>query len=772
MEGLSIRIRGIVQGVGFRPYIWHLAQQHQICGTVWNDSQGVMIHAFAEMHCLQHFIEQIPEQLPPLATIDAIDVHTLSVPQPPHTFTIADSSHNASMQTPVSADAATCPHCLEEINDPTNRRYRYPFTNCTHCGPRLSIVQRMPYDRHNTSMAKFNMCPACLREYQNPADRRFHTQTNCCAECGPKIWLQDNHGEHLASDDVIELAARQLCEGRILAIKGLGGFHLACDASNADSVALLRSRKFRYAKPLAVMALDIAMIKRYALVDEKAARALGDKPAAIVLLRKHEKELANAVSFDDRHIGFMLAYTPLHHLLLHACKRPLVMTSGNISEQPQCIDNAQAEEQLKTIADSFLLHDRDIINRLDDSVVRIIHGSQQILRRARGYAPNSLTLPAGFEHADGILAMGAELKNSVCLIKQGKAIVSQHIGDLQDMPTQRDYQNTLALYQQLHEFKAQKIAVDLHPNYISTQNGQQYAAQHTLPLTSVQHHHAHIAASMAEYGLASDTSAVLGVVFDGLGMGPDQQLWGGEFLIADYQQYQRLAALQPIALPGANQAMREPWRNTLAQLHHYFDWSSLSTHSSDLTFFQNMRKKPVTPLLSMLDKSINSPLCSSAGRLFDAFAALLGLYTDSISYEGQAAIALENLATPAFPSQSAYHHAFTWHTIRGVEMIECKALWQAVLNDLENDIDSSEIAARIHRSIIEMIVNTIQQLTRHTQTHTIVLSGGVFQNALLLEGTTEQLSRCGFQVLFPRQFPINDGGIALGQGLICAAQTC
>ncbi len=770
MPGQAVRVRGIVQGVGFRPYIRNLAKRHRLRGSVWNDGQGVMIHVWGERQNLQAFIRQIPEQLPLLARLYSIETDALTGAPACDDFIIAPSRQNQAAQTPVAADAATCSACLAEIDDPHNRRYRYPFTNCTYCGPRLSIVRRIPYDRCNTSMAAFTMCPQCRQEYENPADRRFHAQANCCPACGPQLWLQDRDGRKINCPDALAHAAELLQQGYILAIKGLGGFHLACDAGSEAAVSLLRHRKRRYAKPLALMARDLDMIATHAHLGDAERLALQDKAAPIVLLAAKGMGLASGIAPGEDKLGFMLPYTPLHYLLMQHLQRPLVMTSGNLSEEPQCSANAAALSKLKSIADYFMLHDRDIVNRLDDSVLRFMAGQRHLLRRARGFSPEMLALSSGFESSDGILAMGGELKNSFCLLKAGQAIVSQHIGDLEDAATQQDFRNAVTLYQRLFGFEVRSVAVDLHPGYLSTQYGQQRATESDLPLIPVQHHHAHIAACLAEHQVARDAAPVLGVVFDGLGMGADGRLWGGEFLLADYTEFRRLACLQPIAMPGGVQAIREPWRNAYAQLVHYFDWQWLQQGYSGLEFIAELQNKPLETLAAMIAKGINSPPCSSCGRWFDAFAAVLGLADKEISYEGQAAIALENLAAPVFDEQLPYAEAYTLHRQDGAWVIGWQPLWQAVLADLGRGRNKAIIAARVHHSLAEATVATVLKLSGQTATDTIVLSGGVFQNRLLLESVTRQLLYNDKTVLSAQSYPLNDGGLALGQAAVAAAR--
>ncbi|WP_027149891.1 carbamoyltransferase HypF [Methylobacter tundripaludum] len=769
MPGRAIRVRGIVQGVGFRPTIWRLARQHRLTGEVWNDGLGVMIHAFGSDEDLEAFIEQIPLQLPPLARLDSLEAQSLDEQPQSNEFRIVASRHNG-VETPIAADAATCVDCLADIADPGNRRYRYPFTNCTHCGPRLSIIRKVPYDRCHTGMAEFAMCPQCRQEYDNPADRRFHAQANCCPDCGPKLWLEDRHRVQLDCADPLTHAAALIRQGYIIAIKGLGGFHLACNATDADAVNRLRERKRRYAKPFALMA-DAITITRYALMDEEETRALHDKAAPIVLLTAKGETVAPGVAPDDDKLGFMLPYTPLHTLLLQALDEPIVLTSGNISDEPQCTDNDEAREKLADIADYLLLHDRPIVNRLDDSVARLMDGKMRLLRRARGYSPEALLLPPGFEQTDTILAMGAELKNSFCMLKNDQAVVSQHIGDLENAAVQRDYRNAIDLYKNLYGFKPQCIAVDNHPGYLSTQYGQTLAETDAAVLVPVQHHHAHLAACLAEHGVALNAPPVLAAIFDGLGLGDDGALWGGEFLLGDYRGYTRLGHFQPIALPGGTQAMREPWRNSYAQLLYYFDWETLQRDFADLDIIKVLASKPLAMLTTMISKNLNSPPSTSCGRWFDAFAATLGLHSEQVHYEGQAAIALEILATPLFADEQAYPQAWAIDRSGELSVLSWQGLWLAVLADLKRGADKARIAARIHHSLIAATVELLSELSRQTGIDRIVLSGGVFQNRLLLEGVSGELRRYGKTVLSPQRYPMNDGGLALGQAVIAAARS-
>jgi hydrogenase maturation protein HypF len=769
LTGKAIRVRGTVQGVGFRPFIWHLARQYGLKGSVWNDEQGVMIHAWGESQLLQNFIKQISLHTPPLAKILSINSTELYTQPEINDFQIRISQHNTTAQTPITADAATCPECLAEIQDPSNRRYRYPFTNCTHCGPRLSIIRRIPYDRYNTSMDIFPMCAACQAEYETPVNRRFHAQANCCADCGPELWLENALAEKISVTDAIKHAADLIKQGHIVAIKGLGGFHLACDATNESAVARLRQRKKRYGKAFALMAKNITAIKDYAQIDNLEQQALTDNSAAILILDAKAKKLAASVAINDDKLGFMLPYTPVHSLLLQQLEHPVVMTSGNISDEPQCINNQQARQKLQFIADYFLMHNRNIVNRLDDSVARKLGDNIHLLRRARGFSPEVLKLPDGFSGKQQILAMGAELKNSFCLIKNGLAIVSQHMGDLENAETQRDYRHQLELYQHLFDFKAEVIAVDLHPNYLSTQYGQQLTRSQDLPIHSVQHHHAHVAACMAEHGLTLDTRPVLAAVFDGLGLGLEGQLWGGEFLLSDYLSCKRLGHFQPITMPGGVQSIYEPWRSAYAQLNYYFDFEQIRQDYKDLEVFRLLETKPLALLTTMMEKNLNSPLSSSCGRWFDAFAAVLGICSEQMIYEGQAAIMFETLAATEFDKEANNAYGYTLIQQQENLILNWKVLWHAVLKDLQRQTNKAVIAARIHHTLVNASVELLINLSERTCIDRVVLSGGVFQNRLLLSTMTQRLQQHGKMVLTPCLYPINDGGVSLGQAVIAAA---
>lgn len=764
-----IRVSGTVQGVGFRPTVWRLANEHGVAGSVRNDARGVLIEAWGESESVERMVRQIRAEQPPLAIIEDIVREPLAGEgEPPADFVIEQSAAGETA-TNVAADAATCEDCQDDIRDPSNRRYRYPFTNCTHCGPRLSITRTVPYDRCNTSMAEFEMCPRCRAEYENPADRRFHAQPNACPDCGPTVWLEDAAGERVpvAEGDAISAAADLLRQGRIVAVKGLGGFHLACLATDAGAVDALRARKRRYQKALAMMARDVETIRRYADVDEHGEAALRSRQAPIVLLPASGRALPQGVAPGQDRLGFMLPYTPLHHLLLESFEDPVVMTSGNRSDEPQVIDNDSAREQLGDIADVFLMHDRDIVNRLDDSVVQALPAESTMLRRARGFAPEPIDLHPSFASSLSVLALGGELKNTFCLLRGNRALVSQHMGDMEDANALTDYLANLELYESLYDFYPQQIAVDRHPEYVPTKlTAQQFPE---IPRTAVQHHHAHVAACMAEHGLSADSPPVLGIVLDGLGMGDDDTFWGGEFFAADFSQYTRVGRFLPVAMPGGTRAIREPWRNAWAHLHAAFGWDLAKHRYGDADAIRYLADKPVATLQQMQERGVNSPLGSSAGRLFDAVAALLGICADGIAHEAQAAMELEALATRAEAEESA--NGYPCERLEDeVPTLAWRPMWQALLEDLQAGVESERIAARFHIGLATAVADLATDLARERSLPTVALSGGVFQNALLLRQVRLKLESAGLEVLAHTRLPANDGGISLGQAVVTACR--
>ncbi len=767
MVAESIRVTGTVQGVGFRPTVWRLAGECGVTGRVRNDAAGVLIEAWGESSSLDRLVDRLRHEPPPLAVISDIQRVPLSADDPPPAAFDIVESIDGETSTDIAADAATCDACLDDISDPTGRRYRYPFTNCTHCGPRMTIVRTVPYDRANTSMASFSMCPECKTEYDDPADRRFHAQPNACPVCGPRTWLEDRDGRELPvrGVDAIEDAAGRLRAGEIVAIKGLGGFHLACLAENAEAVERLRRRKRRYQKALAMMARDVSVVGRYADMGDEAESLLRDRRAPIVVMAAKGRPLPEAIAPGQDTIGFMLPYTPLHHLLLESFDEPLVMTSGNQSDEPQVIDNDVARESLSGIADVFLMHNRDIVNRLDDSVVAV--PGAQVLRRARGFAPEPIRLHDSFRSSPPVLAMGGELKNTFCLMSDGEAVVSQHIGDTEDAEALDDYLDMLELYGDLYDFTPSVIAIDRHPDYLPSKVGREMA--HSAELIDVQHHHAHVASCLAEHGRPIDQAPVLGVVLDGLGLGDDGTIWGGEFLLADFVDSKRLARFQPVPLPGGSLAMREPWRNTWAHLDAAFGWSLASKRYRALGLVHRLAEKPVSNLAAMHRQNINSPLASSAGRLFDAVAAACGLCFDDMTHEAQAAMELETLAARALGSTSVQPYPVDVSD-GDLPTLSWQSLWRHLLDDLSCGVPVEQIAARFHLGVADALACVAAKLASEHGVDTIVLSGGVFQNLVLLDAVTQRLGGRELHVLVPERLPANDGGLSLGQAVVAAAR--
>jgi hydrogenase maturation protein HypF len=779
-EARRIRIRGLVQGVGFRPAIWRQARALGLRGAISNDGEGVLLVLEGPPLQLDRLVRGLVAAAPPLARIDAIE-------QAPAAFTgvaelVIAPSAAGPLHTWITPDAALCVACRQDVLDPFDRRYRYPFTNCTECGPRFSIVRAMPYDRDNTSMAGFTMCRACRAEYDDPSDRRFHAQPNACHACGPKVTLRRMDGRALELSahtmlDVADAAGSLLQKGEIVAIKGLGGFHLACDATNPATVARLRARKRRDAKPFALMVRDLDVARRYCVLSDAEAALLADPAAPIVLLSAADERLPEAVAPGLATLGVMLPYTPLHLLILRRLARPVVMTSGNLADEPQCSEDADALARLAGIADYVLLHDRPIVNRIDDSVIRVAAGSPCLLRRARGFAPEPLPLPAGLAEAPPLLAMGGELKAAFCLTRDGQAILSPHLGDLEDARSWADYERQLGLFAELFAHRAAAIANDMHPGYRSSALGRRLAAERGLPLIEVQHHHAHIAACLAEHGVPLDAPPALGVALDGLGYGADGTLWGGEFLLADYRGFERLGTFKPVAMIGGAQAVRAPWRSLYAHLMAELGWQRFAMNYRELALFAQLDTKPRATLDAMLARGLNCPLASSAGRLFDAVAAAIGLCFEQAAYEGQAAMALEAAVDPtALDGEDellAYPFAIPRLSDRGLPYIEPLAMWEALLGDLILATPPGVIAARFHRGLAKAIAGMVAKLVQQpgrAPVRQVVLTGGVFQNRILLEQCVARLAPLGLELLIPSRVPANDGGLALGQAAIAAAR--
>jgi hydrogenase maturation protein HypF len=770
-QTVEIRVRGTVQGVGFRPTVWRLACDEGLVGEVLNDGFGVLIRTTGNSDAISQFLTRLHTEAPPLSQIENVETQVLNLLDF-EDFRIAESVTGENC-TRVTPDAAICEACRAEVLDPKERRHRYPFANCTHCGPRFSIVKEVPYDRANTTMADFPMCASCRSEYLDPSDRRFHAQPIACSTCGPSIWLELNETTTITADQAtatpLEASIELLKNGEVLAIRGLGGFHLACDATNGAAVQRLRERKHRYGKPFALMARDLEMIQRYCNVTPAEEKLLQSPEAPIVLLSADGGEkLPDGVASGLNTIGFMLPYTPLHLLLTREIDRPLVMTSGNISDEPQVTSLETARAGLRGIADAMLMHDREIANRIDDSVVRIATGRPAVIRRARGYAPSAVSLPSGFEAAPDLLAYGGELKSTFCIVKNGAAIVSQHQGDLEDVSTFEDYQKNLHLYSKIYDHSPSLLVADMHPEYLSAKLAKQRSSEEDLPLHEVQHHHAHIASCMLENGVALDAPPVLGIAIDGLGFGDDGTIWGGEFLFADYLGYNRLGAFKPVAMIGGVQAIHEPWRNTYAHLLAGMGWSRFVEKFSALDLHRYLITKPLPTIERMLERKINVPLASSCGRLFDGVAAAVGLCADEAYFEGQGAMELEALAEK-WSASEPYNFAITDSATSGLLHLDSAPMWEELLLDLSNQTPVGRMAARFHYGLAKAIRNMVARIRETTTFNTVALTGGCFQNKILLEEVARLLKTDGLNCLTHAKFPTNDGGLALGQAAIAAA---
>jgi hydrogenase maturation protein HypF len=743
-----VRVEGTVQGVGFRPFVYRVATELGLCGWVLNDSRGVLIEAEGNEDSIEALLERLRDDAPPLSIVERISNEPLA-PTGETGFRITDSEEGGEVEAAVSPDVATCDDCLAELFDPDDRRHRYPFTNCTNCGPRFTIVRGVPYDRPLTTMTAFEMCELCRGEYEDPLDRRFHAQPNACPVCGPSLRLVDRAGRSLAegNEPSLEATALALAEGRILAIKGIGGYHLACRADDEAVVAELRARKHREDKPFALMAPSAAATLELVELDDAAGALLTSRERPIVLAsRRPDAPVAHSVAPASRELGVMLPYSPLHHLLLADSGAALVMTSANVSDEPIAYRDEDALERLAAIADVFLMHDRPIETRTDDSVVRVFDGRPMFLRRSRGYVPRDLPLAT----STPILACGAELKNSFCLAKGERAWVGHHIGDLKNYETLRSFTEGIEHFERLFAVEPELVAHDLHPEYLSTK----YALEREgVEAVGVQHHHAHLAACLAEHG---EDGPAVGAIFDGTGYGTDGTVWGGELLVGDRSDFQRAGHLHAVRMPGGERAIRQPWRMACAWLLEALG-----------------PEPPVPPLLAevvseeewgkvaeLAASGLASPITTSAGRLFDAVAALCGTRAE-VNYEGQAAVELEACADPAVRDG---------YPLPGGAVLDARETIRAVLADLGAGISVGTVAAKFHNAMAEGAARAAAELARIHGLELAVLSGGVFQNRLLLERTAEALERAGLRVLTPRLLPPNDGGIAFGQAAVAAAR--
>ena len=748
--GLRVRVKGIVQGVGFRPFVYNLAQRLALRGWVRNTNDGVDIEADGDEAALQGLVDALEIEAPPLAQIDEIIV-SKHAPNGHASFEIMGSDAQASGFQPISPDLAICPDCLRELFDPADRHYRYPFVNCTNCGPRFTIIRDLPYDRPLTSMAGFDMGPSCAREYHDPSNRRYHAQPVSCPQCGPQVWLVQ--GEELIKEQEAAISrVRQLvAAGETLAIKGLGGFHLACDASNPAAVAAMRRRKARPDKPLAVMLADKEAVLRYCEATKAELAELNSARRPILLLRRRPgAAIAREVAPHQNLLGVMLPYTPLHYLLLErgeGIPDAWVMTSGNRSEEPILTDNMSAKQQLGELAAAFLMHNRPIEAGMDDSVARVEASTHSVvpMRRARGYAPRPIQLGWG---SAPLLATGPELKNTFCLARDHYAFVSQHLGNLNNYETLQGYEKAIAHHERLFRVQPEFIAHDLHPDYLSTRYALERAEREGQAILAVQHHHAHIAACLAEHRLPAE-ARVIGFAFDGTGYGSDGAIWGGEVLLAGYRDFERAFHLNYVPMPGGDLAVKQTWRLALAWLNLLGEETFLNEAQLAPEQLRGARQQLVTRL--------NTPQTSSMGRLFDAVAAILGLRV-SVSFEGQAAIELENCIEPSEREGYAFEV--------GEGVFSAEPVIKQVLADLRSGVSRGQIAARFHNGVADLVLELAESLRRREGLDAVVLSGGVWQNMALLAASRIRLQAAGFQLYTHQQVPANDGGIALGQAAV------
>lgn len=746
-----VEINGIVQGVGFRPFVYQLANRYDLKGKVANTSSGVAIHIQGPQTNIESFSKDLTQKCPPLAHITEISLYDEHIKDFTD-FTIVDSRKPALMTTLISPDVAVCDDCRRELFDLHNRRFGYPFINCTNCGPRYTIIDDIPYDRPKTSMKHFTMCPICQAEYDDPGNRRFHAQPNACAECGPHIDLYDNTRQKIATPKPLEKTVELIKQGYIIAIKGLGGFHLAVDAENDQAVANLRKRKHREEKPFALMSFDVESVQSYAKVGPEEEKLLKSPQRPIVLLKKREpNSISKEVAPRNRYFGAMLPYTPLHYLLLSRGFTALVMTSGNLREEPIAIDNDDAFERLSDIADYFLIHNRDIYLRSDDSIVRKAAGAIRFIRRSRGYVPVPVFLN---KKIPSILACGAELKNTVCLTKGNQAFLSQHIGDLENLATYDFFKLTIRHMQRILDINPEIIAFDLHPDYLSTRYAEELQ---NINKIQVQHHHAHIVSAMAENRI---DDPVIGLSFDGTGYGTDGAIWGGEILIADIEKFYRAAHFAYVPMPGSTAAIKEPWRMAVSYL---YDALGQDFWNLGLPVLKAIEADKVKIIVDMIRKKINSPLTSSLGRLFDGIAAITGIRY-KVAFEGQAAMELEMLAA----DKVADIYDYEWITTEGHKILT-RPIIQGVVNDMVNGIHPSVISRKFHQTLIQMFSDLCAVIRKESGLNRVVLSGGVFQNSLLLTGLIKALEEKNFQVFTHSKVPANDGGISLGQAMVAAA---
>ncbi len=747
---LRVSVGGVVQGVGFRPFVYRLARELNLKGWVSNSCEGVTIEVEGAKAPLEEFLSRLRTQNPPPSSIQSCQSSVFE-PVGLGDFEIRPSDVSSQKTTLVLADLAVCPECLCEIFDPANRRYLYPFTNCTHCGPRYSIIEAIPYDRINTSMKNFIMCPECRREYDDPLNRRFHAQPNACPACGPHLELWNSDGDILSKGhEALLAAAEAITRGKVAAVKGIGGFHLFVDAANEESVRLLRARKRREEKPFALMAPSLEMIREFCYVGVEEEQLLTSAAAPITLLLKRSdgtRRIAPAVAPENPYLGVMLPYSPLHHILMRQLQRPVVATSGNLSDEPICTDETEALQRLRGIADVFLVHNRPIVRSVDDSLVRLMAGRPLMLRRSRGYAPLPVSLKEG---GDTVLALGGHLKNTVALHVRTHVFISQHIGDLANAEANEAFDKTTKSLKSLYEPSLARIACDLHPDYFSTKAAHQYQ----LPLVTVQHHHAHIAACMAENHLEGQ---VLGIAWDGSGWGSDRTIWGGEFLAADLKSFRRLAHFRVFRLPGGEKAVQEPRRAALGVLAEIFGERMLD--HGDLPTLKAFQGQELKVLRQMIFQKVNAPQTSSAGRLFDAVASLIGL-KQVTQYEGQAAVLLEHILHDIC-CEDVYNYAIV-NGSDGNLVVDWGPMIEGVIGDTCAGTAPGVISAKFHNTLVEAAVG----IARRVREKRVVLSGGCFQNRYLAEKAITRLRQEGFEPFWHQWVPPNDGGVSLGQAVV------
>ncbi len=748
MQRKRVIIEGIVQGVGFRPFVYQAAERIGVSGWVLNDSRGVIVEAEGEAGKLAEFLRVLREEHPPLASISRFEEEEIP-PVGERGFVIRQSRALATRSAQISPDTFVCDDCLRELFDPADRRHRYPFINCTNCGPRYTIVTDIPYDRPKTTMAAFPMCPQCQTEYDDPSSRRFHAQPNACPDCGPRLTLLDARGELVPAEDPVARTAELLRQGKIVAVKGLGGYHLAVDACNDAAVAELRRRKARDEKPFALMSYGLDQVEPYARVDETESRLLQGVERPIVLLRHRvPSPISTLVAPRNRYFGVMLPYTPLHYLLLKDQFLALVMTSANLSDEPIAFEDGEARQRLSKIADYFLVHNRRIHTRTDDSIARVMAGRALLLRRSRGYVPRGVFLPGA---QPSVLALGAELKSTICFTQDDRAFLSQHIGDLKNLEVFKSFERTIGHCEAILELKPSIVAHDLHPDYYSSRYAEQLSG---VRKAAVQHHHAHLASCLAENGVEDE---VIGVIFDGIGFGADGHIWGGEFLVGGFSGYRRVGHFQYLPMPGGDAATKEPFRMALSLLYH--------AYGKDLPavpLVEAIGARDLGLYLQMIEKRINSPLTSSCGRLFDAVAALAGL-RERVSYEGQAALELEMAITGEGGEHS---YPFAIRREEGGWIVDPAPLIRAVVEDLQRGTTAARLSSGFHNALAEMIVDVCARVREDAGLNAVALSGGVFQNRYLTERALALLEKAGFAVYTHSLVPSNDGGLALGQAVI------